>query len=208
MSDDFSYIKVKDTPSQVKGAECFQDRQSSQKKLFNFIFRLRRLAVCVCVHAWKCKQSQEAWNCRPQRPNWTNKLWNSQGPLSQEKIRQGGKIKKEHISIFFTFVELAGLCVTSKGLRQHWLPAWNHSVTTYMLPSLWFLHWKVFAFSSPCPPNYHHSTTHYTLSSLPLSPAHCFHHLVWGTPQCTFSLLYRCKSDLGVGCLWMLIHAE
>lgn len=178
------------------------------KALFNFIFRLRRLAVCVCVHARKCKQSQEAWNCRPQGPNWTNKLWNSQGALSQEKIRQGGKIKKEHISIFFNSVELAGLCVTSKGLRQNCLPAWNHSVTTYTLPSLWFLHWKVFSFSSPCPPNYHHSTTRYTLSSLPLSPAHCFRHLVWGTPQRTFSLLYRCKSDLGVGCLWMLIHAE
>lgn len=125
-------------------SKCFQDQQISQKKLVYFTFRLRRLVVGVCVHAWKRKRSQEAWNFRSQRPNWSNKLWNSQGALPQEKIRQERKIEKERISVFFTCVKLAVLWKTLKGLQQHQLPTWNHSVTVYMLPSLWFLHWKVF----------------------------------------------------------------
>lgn len=111
----------------------------------------------------------------------------------RRKSDKEGRKRRNVFPYFQPISELAGLCVTPKGLGQHQSPAWKHSVTMYTSPSLWFPYWKVFSFSSPCPLNLHHLVTGYTLPSLPLSAARCFRRHIWGIHQSMFSLFYHCK---------------
>ena len=210
MSDDFGNIKVSYTPSWVKGhrgpSVGLSTSANQPKKLENFTFRLGGLAACVCGHARKRKQPQEAWNCRPQKPSWTNELWNSQGALSQETNQTKREDKEATYFHVFHLVELAGLCVTLRGWDSvGCLPETTAWPSTRLHSG--FCTERSFCFHPLVQPTI---ITELQVTPRPLSPSLplAVSAVVSGVPpRCTFSLLYGCKSGLRVGCLWMLIHA-
>lgn len=151
------------------------------------------LYVCALQAVTGCLQNT------PQRTTSTNKLWNSQEVLSQEKIGQGRKIKKEHISVFSPLCWAGWALPDPKGLGQHGFPAWNHGHvdTVFSLVS---------TLESLCicnPLSTQPSSFNSPLCSLPL----CHWLFPPRSPQCVCSLLYCPSSDRGVVCLWMLCHA-